>query len=71
MLGCTLFVSAMLVQLSFAIGLFTRRFNILLAVSIVVFHVMDWFLMNLGVFMGMTVLVWLLLYQAPKSVEKA
>ena len=69
MLGLTLFVSAMLMQLSFAVGLFTRRFNIWLAAGIVIFHVMDWFLMNLGVFMGMTVLVWLLLYQGSKSRE--
>jgi hypothetical protein len=71
MLGWSLFVSAMLMQLSFSVGLFTRRFNIWLASGIVIFHIMDWFLMNLGVFMGMTVLVWLLLYQAPKSVENA
>ncbi|MFM6984910.1 MAG: hypothetical protein ACKOXF_12305 [Chitinophagaceae bacterium] len=70
MLGWGLFMSAMLMQLSFAVGLITKRFNVWLALGIVLFHIMDWFLMNLGVFMGMTVLVWLLLYQAPKSAEK-
>lgn len=70
-LGWSLFVSAMLMQLSFALGLFTKRYHIWLALGIVLFHLMDWFLMNLGVFMGMTVLVWLLLYQAPKSAEKS
>jgi hypothetical protein len=69
-LGWSLFVSAMLMQLSFALGIFTRRFNVWLALGILIFHLMDWFLMNLGVFMGMTVLVWLLLYQGPKLSEK-
>lgn len=70
-LGWSLFVSAMLMQLSFALGIFTRRFNVLLALGILIFHLMDWFLMNLGVFMGMTVLVWLLLYQEPKLSQKS
>lgn len=62
-IGYAFFVSAMLLQLSFAIGLFTNKYNRILALFILLFHVMDWFLMNLGVFMGMTVLMWVLLYK--------
>lgn len=63
MIGYAFFVSAMLLQLFFAFGLFTNRFNFLLAVFILMFHVVDWFLMNLGVFMGMTIMTWLMLYR--------
>lgn len=62
--------AAMLLQLSFAVGLFTNRFNWILALFILMFHLMDWWLMNLGVFMGMCAMMWLLLYQS-KSVGKA
>lgn len=62
-LGYAFFVSAMLLQLSFVVGLFTNKFNRLLALFILMFHLMDWFLMNLGVFMGMTVLMWVLLFK--------
>src|SRR5574343_1704147 len=68
-IGLGLFVSAMLLQLSFILGLFTRRLDVLLALSILLFHVMDWLLMNLGIFMSMTVLMWLLLYREFKTVE--
>jgi len=62
-MGFTFFLSAMILQLSFIAGLFTRRYNKLLALFIVLFHLMDWWLMNLGVFMGMTVMAWLFLYK--------
>ena len=68
-IGLGLFVSAMLLQLSFILGLFTRRLDVILAMSILLFHVMDWLLMNLGVFMSMTVLMWLLLYREQKAVN--
>ncbi|MCC6817607.1 MAG: hypothetical protein IT245_01770 [Bacteroidia bacterium] len=61
-IGFMFFISAMIVQLSFIVGVFSNKWNKYLAVFIVLFHVMDWFLMNLGVFMGMTLLVWLLIY---------
>jgi hypothetical protein len=61
--GYLFFVLAMLLQTSFVIGICTTRWNRLLALWIVLFHVMDWWLMNLGVFMGMTVMAWLFLYR--------
>lgn len=68
--GLFLFVSAMLLQLSFAVGLLTNKFNKWLALFILIFHLMDWYLMNLGVFMGMTVMVWLFLYKSPTVLNK-
>lgn len=56
------FLSAMLLQLGFIAGFFTRRFDAWLAFFILLFHLMDWLLMNLGVFMGMTTLSWLFVY---------
>lgn len=69
-LGLFLFVSAMLLQLSFAIGLMTNKYNKWLASFIIVFHLMDWYLMNLGVFMGMSVMMWLFLYKSPTVPNK-
>lgn len=66
-LGYLFFLSAMFLQLFFIFGLFTNRFNFLLAIFILLFHVMDWFLMNLGVFMGMTLMMWLMLYKENKA----
>ena len=57
------FISAMLLQLSFAAGLFSRRIDRWLVFFILTFHAMDWFLMNLGVFMGMTVMVYLFIQE--------
>ncbi len=68
-LGYTFFICAMILQMSFIIGLFTTRFNKALAIFIVCFHLMDWWLMNLGIFMCMTVMVWLFLYR-PKATEE-
>lgn len=62
-----MFLSAMLLQLSFAAGFFTRKFDRILAIFILIFHLMDWFLMNLGVFMAMTIMCWLFLYKADKA----
>jgi hypothetical protein len=67
--GQAFFISAMLLQLSFIAGLFTTRFNKILALFIVLFHLMDWGLMNLGVFMCMTVLAWLFLYRPETAVD--
>jgi hypothetical protein len=64
--GHAFFISAMILQMSFAVGLVTTRFNKVLASFIVLFHLMDWYLMNLGVFMGMTTMVWLFLYTPGK-----
>lgn len=66
-IGYSFFVSAMLLQLSFIAGIFSNKFNRMFAVFILLFHVMDWFLMNLGVFMGMCVMMWLFLYTEPKK----
>lgn len=66
-IGYVFFISAMLLQLSFILGLFTNKYNKFLALFIVLFHIMDWFLMNLGVFMGMTLMAWLLLYKHPSE----
>jgi hypothetical protein len=67
--GYSFFMAAMILQLSFIAGIFTSRFNKALACFIVLFHLMDWCLMNLGVFMCMTVLVWLFLYRPEASAK--
>jgi hypothetical protein len=61
--GLLFFGTSMLLQLSFFIGFWTRKYDKWLVKGIVVFHIMDWFLMNLGVFLSMISLVWLFLYQ--------
>lgn len=61
--GLLFFGTSMLLQLSFFIGFWTKKYDKLLVMGIVVFHLMDWFLMNLGVFLSMISLVWLFLYQ--------
>lgn len=53
------FCIAMLMQLSFISGFFTRKFDRWLALFLIAFHVMDWYLMNLGVFMGMCIMAYL------------
>ncbi len=53
------FCIAMLMQLSFISGFFTRKFDKWLALFLIAFHVMDWYLMNLGVFMGMCIMAYL------------
>ncbi len=53
------FVLAILLQLAFVIGFFTKRCDKLLAVFLLVFHLMDWLLMNLGIFMGMCIMAYL------------
>lgn len=53
------FCAAMLMQLSFISGFFTKKFDKLLALFLIAFHVMDWYLMNLGVFMGMCIMAYL------------
>jgi hypothetical protein len=63
LIGYLFFGGAMLLQLSFAIGILTVRWNVVFALFIVLFHLMDWWLMNLGVFMSMTVMAWLFLYK--------
>ncbi|MEZ4805616.1 MAG: hypothetical protein R2852_09075 [Bacteroidia bacterium] len=65
-----LFCSAMLLQLSFVLGLLTSKFDKYLALFIILFHLMDWFLMNLGVFMSMTILVYLFLLPSSFKVSK-
>jgi hypothetical protein len=62
------FFLAMLMQLSFILGLMSKRFDLLLFLFLLLFHVMDWFLMNLGIFMGMCIMSYLLLL--PKSFFK-
>jgi len=59
------FFTAMLMQLSFAVGLLSKRFDSFLFVFLLLFHLMDWFLMNLGIFMGMCIMSYLFLL--PKS----
>ena len=61
--GLLFFGTSMLLQLSFFIGFWTRKYDKWFVIGIVVFHLMDWFLMNLGVFLSMISLVWLFLYQ--------
>ncbi|MDP2175291.1 MAG: hypothetical protein Q8K70_05200 [Bacteroidota bacterium] len=68
-IGFMLYLSAMLLQLSFILGFFTRRFDKVLAFSILGFHLMDWYLMNLGVFMGMTVMMWLFLFKPQRNIS--
>jgi hypothetical protein len=53
------FVLAILLQLAFVIGFFTKRCDKLLAVFLLVFHLMDWLIMNLGIFMGMCIMAYL------------
>ena len=66
-LAYSFFFMAMLLQLSFALGLLTKKWDKYLLVSLLLFHVMDWFLMNLGIFMGMCVMSYLFLL--PKSIS--
>ncbi len=65
--GYGFFLCGMLLQISFVTGLLTTRFHKWLACFIVLFHLMDWWLMNLGVFMGMVTLVWLFVYKPLKE----
>jgi hypothetical protein len=69
LIGFVLYLSAMILQLTFIVGLYTRRFDLLLAFSILGFHLMDWYLMNLGVFMGMTVMLWLFLFKPQRNIS--
>lgn len=62
------FFMAMLMQLSFVGGLLSKRFDPFLFAFLVLFHLMDWFLMNLGIFMGMCIMSYLFLL--PKSLFK-
>jgi hypothetical protein len=64
----TFFFSAMLMQLSFLAGLLSKRFDLVLFVFLLLFHLMDWFLMNLGIFMGMCIMSYLFLL--PMSLSK-
>ena len=54
-----LFVMAVVMQLAFVIGFFTKRWDRLLMVCLCLFHLMDWALMNLGIFMGMCIMAYL------------
>ncbi len=54
-IGWMLFVGAMFLQLSFVIGFFTQKWDKYLAFFIIAFHLSDWFLMNLGIFITMTI----------------
>jgi hypothetical protein len=62
------FFIAMLMQLGFILGLFSKRFDVFLCLFLLLFHIMDWFLMNLGIFMGMCIMSYLFLL--PKSLFK-
>ena len=62
----TFFFAAMIMQLSFLFGLFSKRFDGFLFLFLLLFHLMDWFLMNLGIFMGMCMLSYL--FVLPKSI---
>jgi len=55
-IGHTMLVSAIILQLSFFVGLIFNSIPRVLAFFLLAFHLMDWFMMNLGVFMCMTVL---------------
>ena len=66
--GLLFFGTSMLLQLSFFIGFWTRKYDKWFVLGIVVFHLMDWFLMNLGIFMGMCIMSYLFLL--PKSLFK-
>lgn len=65
-LGLLIFNCGMFLQLFFIVGFFTKRFDLILGFGILVFHIMDWYLMNLGIFFSMTVLVYLFFYSKNK-----
>lgn len=58
-----LFGMAMCLQLSFFLGFISRKYDKMFVFFILIFHLMDWFLMNLGVFMSMTILCYLFIIQ--------
>ncbi len=62
LIGYGILLSAIALQLSFLAVILINKYNKIIFIFLILFHVSDWFLMNLGIFMCFLPMAWVFVY---------